>query len=133
MITAKDYTEDELVKKIKDIHAIGIRSKTQITKRILGLSPRTSHACPLLCSDSFPAPRRCVCTDAAERLLVVGAFCIGTEQIDSDYATEKGVAVLNVRSFSGRRYSSRAQLCCGFFCCEGAVCEYPKCRGNDSW
>ena len=46
------------------------RSKTQITKRVL---------------------------DAAKRLLTIGAFCIGTEQIDTDYAATHGVATFNVR------------------------------------
>jgi len=60
--------EDELCEKIKDVSILGIRSKTTVTKRVL---------------------------DAAERLVSIGAFCIGTNQIDLDYAIQKGVCVFN--------------------------------------
>jgi len=60
--------EEELLEKIKGVHVLGIRSKTQVTQKVL---------------------------DAAEKLLVVGAFCIGTTQIDLEYAKKKGVAVFN--------------------------------------
>lgn len=61
-------SEEELVAKISDVHLLGIRSKTQLTKKIL---------------------------DAADRLLAVGAFCIGTNQIEMNTATENGIAVFN--------------------------------------
>jgi D-3-phosphoglycerate dehydrogenase len=61
-------SEEELIEKIKGVHVLGIRSKTQVTKRVL---------------------------DAANKLLVVGAFCIGTKQIELDYAKKKGVVVFN--------------------------------------
>lgn len=61
-------TEDELVEKIKDVHIIGIRSKTKITQRVV---------------------------DAADKLLAVGAFCIGTKQIDLDACKIRGIAVFN--------------------------------------
>lgn len=61
-------SEDELIEKIKDVHVLGIRSKTQVTKRVL---------------------------DAAEKLMTVGAFCIGTKQIDLDACKEKGIVVFN--------------------------------------
>lgn len=60
--------EDELLEKIKDVHAIGIRSKTNLTKKIL---------------------------DAAQNLVVIGCFCIGTNQVDLEYAASKGIAVFN--------------------------------------
>ena len=60
--------EDELIEKIRDISILGIRSKTQITKRVL---------------------------DHAPRLLAIGAFCIGTNQIDLDECLRKGIAVFN--------------------------------------
>lgn len=60
--------EDELVEKIKGVHVLGIRSKTQVTQKVL---------------------------DAANKLLVVGAFCIGTTQIDLEYSKKKGVVVFN--------------------------------------
>ncbi len=61
-------SEDELIQKIKGVHVLGIRSKTQVTQKVL---------------------------DAANKLLVVGAFCIGTTQIDLDYCRARGVVVFN--------------------------------------
>ncbi len=61
-------SEEELIEKIKGIHVLGIRSKTQVTKKVL---------------------------DAADKLLVVGAFCIGTTQIDLENCKKKGVVVFN--------------------------------------
>jgi len=61
-------TEDELIKEIKNVHLIGIRSKTRLTKKVL------SHA---------------------EKLQAVGCFCIGVNQVDIKAATQKGVAVFN--------------------------------------
>jgi len=60
--------EEELLERIKGVHVLGIRSKTQVTQKVL---------------------------DAADRLLVVGAFCIGTTQIALDAAKKKGVVVFN--------------------------------------
>jgi len=61
-------TEDELVKEIKDVHILGIRSKTQITARVL---------------------------EAATKLQAIGCFCIGVNQVDLKAATRKGVVVFN--------------------------------------
>lgn len=61
-------TEEELIEKIKDVHVLGIRSKTQVTAKVL---------------------------EAAEKLMVVGAFCIGTTQIDLDACKRQGVVVFN--------------------------------------
>jgi D-3-phosphoglycerate dehydrogenase / 2-oxoglutarate reductase len=60
--------EDELIEKIKDVSILGIRSKTTVTKKVL---------------------------DSADKLLAIGAFCIGTNQIDVNAASENGVAVFN--------------------------------------
>ncbi|MCW2748454.1 MAG: phosphoglycerate dehydrogenase, partial [Nocardioidaceae bacterium] len=60
--------EDELIERIKGVHLLGIRSTTYITDRVL---------------------------DAAPDLLAIGAFCIGTNQIDLSAATRRGVAVFN--------------------------------------
>lgn len=60
--------EEELIEKIKGVHVLGIRSKTRVTKKVL---------------------------DAADKLLIVGAFCIGTTQIELEYARQKGVVVFN--------------------------------------
>lgn len=61
-------TEDELCQKIKDVAILGIRSKTTVSQKVL---------------------------DHAERLMAVGAFCIGTNQIELDYAANKGVCAFN--------------------------------------
>lgn len=61
-------TEEELIEKIKGVHVLGIRSKTQVTKNVLA---------------------------AADKLMVVGAFCIGTTQIDLEACKKKGVVVFN--------------------------------------
>jgi D-3-phosphoglycerate dehydrogenase len=68
-------TEEELCEKIKNVSVLGIRSKTQVTAKVL---------------------------ENANRLMVIGAFCIGTNQIDLKAATKKGVAVFNA-PFSNTR------------------------------
>ncbi len=60
--------EDELCEAIKNVSIVGIRSKTHITKKVL------KHA---------------------NKLIGVGAFCIGTNQIDLEACAEKGIAVFN--------------------------------------
>ncbi|MGG8497183.1 phosphoglycerate dehydrogenase [Tenacibaculum sp. TC6] len=65
---SRSLSEDELVEKLKDVHVLGIRSKTQVTKRVI---------------------------EAAEKLMVVSAFCIGTKQIDLEACKEHGIAVFN--------------------------------------
>ncbi len=67
--------EDELIQRIKDVHILGIRSKTQVTERVL---------------------------DEARRLLAIGAFCIGTNQIRTTYANNRGVPAFNA-PFSNTR------------------------------
>ena len=67
--------EPELIEKIRDVHILGIRSKTQVTDRVLA---------------------------EARRLLAVGAFCIGTNQIDLEAANRRGVPVFNA-PFSNTR------------------------------
>jgi len=65
---SKSLSEDELIAKIKDVHVLGIRSKTNVTRKVI---------------------------EAAERLMVVSAFCIGTKQIDLEACKENGVVVFN--------------------------------------
>lgn len=60
--------QEELIKAIKDVHLLGIRSKTRVTAEVL---------------------------DAAKKLQAIGAFCIGVNQVDLAAATMKGVAVFN--------------------------------------
>ena len=61
-------SEDELIERIKDVHILGIRSKTQVTEKVL---------------------------EAANKLLGIGCFCIGTNQVDILQAKNHGVAVFN--------------------------------------
>ena len=74
-VVASAMSEEELCEKIKTVSVIGIRSKTQITRKVL---------------------------DNANRLIAIGAFCIGTNQIDLEAAQEKGVVVFNA-PFSNTR------------------------------
>ena len=64
----RSLSEDELIEKIKDVHVLGIRSKTKVTKKVIA---------------------------AAEKLMTVGAFCIGTKQIDLEACKENGIVVFN--------------------------------------
>lgn len=61
-------SEDELMASIGDVAVLGIRSKTQVTASVV---------------------------DAAPELAVIGAFCIGTNQIDLAACLRKGIAVFN--------------------------------------
>ena len=75
--------EEELIEKIKDVHFIGIRSRTQLNRKVL------QHA---------------------NKLVAVGCFCIGTNQVDLEAAKEKGTVVFNA-PFSNTR--SVAELVLG--------------------
>lgn len=61
-------SEADLSEEIKGVHILGIRSKTQISAEVL---------------------------ENADKLLAVGAFCIGVNQVDLKAATKKGIAVFN--------------------------------------
>ena len=65
---SKALTEEQLMEEIRDVHILGIRSKTQITKKVL---------------------------DAAKKLQAIGCFCIGVNQVDLKTATKNGVVVFN--------------------------------------
>ena len=60
--------EDALIEKIRDVHFLGIRSRTNVTQKVL---------------------------DAAEKLIAIGCFCIGTNQVALDAAMERGIPVFN--------------------------------------
>ena len=60
--------EEELAKQVKDVHLLGIRSKSQITPAIL---------------------------NAAPKLQAIGCFCIGVNQVNLKEATSHGVSVFN--------------------------------------
>ncbi len=66
---------DELIEKIKDVHFIGIRSRTHLTEDVF---------------------------EAAHKLCAVGCFCIGTNQVDLDAARAHGIPVFNA-PFSNTR------------------------------
>ncbi|MFO7528011.1 MAG: phosphoglycerate dehydrogenase [Marinobacter sp.] len=67
--------EEELIEKIADAHFIGIRSRTQLTEKVF---------------------------EAAQKMVAVGCFCIGTNQVDLKAATRRGIAVFNA-PFSNTR------------------------------
>ncbi len=69
--------EDQLIEQLEGVHFLGIRSKTNVTKRVLD------------------APQ-------AKSLLSIGAFCIGTNQVALDHAMRKGICVFNA-PFSNTR------------------------------
>lgn len=60
--------EDALIEKIRDVHFVGIRSRTQITEKVL---------------------------EAANKLIAIGCFCIGTNQVNLRAAMAKGIPVFN--------------------------------------
>jgi len=68
-------SEAELVQRVRDVHVLGIRSKTAVTPRVL---------------------------DEGRRMLAVGAFCIGTNQVALGHAGRGGVPVFNA-PFSNTR------------------------------
>ncbi len=69
--------EDELIAQLEGVHLLGIRSKTNVTQRVLESA-------------------------AAKDLLAIGAFCIGTNQVALEAAMRRGVAVFNA-PFSNTR------------------------------
>ena len=92
-LTAKGYSnieyiktslsESDLIEKIANVHFIGIRSRTQLNAEVL------SHA---------------------KKLVAIGCFCIGTNQVDTTAAQELGIPVFNA-PFSNTR--SVAELVLG--------------------
>jgi len=61
-------SQEQLIKEIKNVHLLGIRSKSKITKEVL---------------------------DNAHKLQAIGCFCIGINQVDIAAATQKGITVFN--------------------------------------
>ncbi len=61
-------SEADLMEEIRGVHILGIRSKTQVTENVIA---------------------------NADKLLAIGAFCIGVNQVNLKAATEKGIAVFN--------------------------------------
>jgi D-3-phosphoglycerate dehydrogenase len=67
--------QEQLIERIRDVHFIGIRSRTQLTAEVLA---------------------------QAHKLVAIGCFCIGTNQVDLNAARERGIAVFNA-PFSNTR------------------------------
>jgi len=61
-------SEEDLIEKLQGVHVLGIRSKTQVTQKVI---------------------------ESANKLMAVGAFCIGTKQIDLEACKENGIIVFN--------------------------------------
>ncbi|AKF06614.1 phosphoglycerate dehydrogenase [Sandaracinus amylolyticus] len=79
----KALPEDELCERIKGVVAVGLRSKTTITPKVLA---------------------------AADRLRAIGAFCIGTNQIALDEANRRGIPAFNA-PFSNTRSVAEMMMC----------------------
>jgi D-3-phosphoglycerate dehydrogenase / 2-oxoglutarate reductase len=60
--------EKELAEKIKNVHILGVRSKTKITKKVI---------------------------ESAEKLLAIGCFSVGTDNVELNGASDKGISVFN--------------------------------------
>ncbi|MFY0603559.1 MAG: phosphoglycerate dehydrogenase [Flavobacteriaceae bacterium] len=65
---ATSLSEEELIEKLKGVHVLGIRSKTQVTKKVI---------------------------ESADKLMAIGTFCIGTKQVDLEASKENGIIVFN--------------------------------------
>src|SRR5579863_6308581 len=76
-VVKQALSPQELMGKLEGVHLLGIRSKTQVTREVLE-------------------------ADHAKRLLCVGCFCIGTNQVDVEAANTRGVPVFNA-PFSNTR------------------------------
>ena len=61
-------TDQALIEKLEGVHFLGIRSASQVTRKIV---------------------------ESADKLVAIGCFCIGTNQVDLQAASEHGVVVFN--------------------------------------
>ncbi|MEE4302273.1 MAG: phosphoglycerate dehydrogenase [Pseudomonadales bacterium] len=82
-VLPKALPREELLEAVADVHMLGIRSRSQLDAEVFA---------------------------AARRLIAVGCFCIGTNQVDLDAALAKGIPVFNA-PFSNTR--SVAELVIG--------------------
>lgn len=65
---SKSLPEKELRDRMPGVHILGIRSRTRVSKEVF---------------------------DASSHLIALGAFCIGTEQVDAHAASERGIPIFN--------------------------------------
>ena len=87
---------EELKASIRDAHFIGLRSRTHLTEEVIA---------------------------AAEKLVAIGCFCIGTNQVDLNAAAKRGIPVFNA-PFSNTR--SVAELVIGCCCCAAFLKRTPR-------
>jgi len=80
-LSSASLSEDELLERIKDVHVLGIRSKTKVTAKHI---------------------------EAAHKLLAIGCFGIGTNQVDLATATSHAVPVFNAPYGSTRSVAELA-------------------------
>jgi D-3-phosphoglycerate dehydrogenase len=92
--------EAELIEKVKDAHFVGIRSRTQLTESVFA---------------------------AAERLVAVGCFCIGTNQVDLNAAAVRGIPVFNA-PFSNTRSVAELVLAESILLLRGIPAKSASCH-----
>ena len=96
--------KEELKEKIKNVHLLGIRSKTNITKEIL---------------------------DNAQKLIAIGCYSIGTNQVDLDSAKQRGIPVFNA-PFSNTRSVAELVISECIFLIRG-IAEKNNAAHNGGW
>ncbi|WP_210398159.1 phosphoglycerate dehydrogenase [Motiliproteus sediminis] len=95
--------EEELIERIKDAHFVGIRSRSQLTDRVL---------------------------DAARKLQAIGCFCIGTNQVDLIAAMSRGIAVFNA-PYSNTRSVAELVLAEAIILLRGVAARNAKCHRGE--
>ncbi len=102
LVEDRGLTEDQLIDALQGVSILGIRSRTNITKRVLANAPD---------------------------LLAIGAYCIGTNQIDLDAASLRGVAVFNA-PFSNTRSVAELVIAEIIFLIRGLYDKVVKAHGG---
>lgn len=101
---AKALSEEELIARIPGVHILGIRSKTKVTERVLA---------------------------ASTRLLAIGCFCIGTDQVDLAAAEAEGVPVFNAPY--GNTRSVAELVLCEIIALSRRLADQAKALHNGDW
>src|SRR5687768_5256117 len=97
---AKSLPEDELKRAIAEAHIVGIRSRTHLTEDVL------AHA---------------------RRLIAVGCFCIGTNQVDLETAELAGIPVFNA-PYSNTRSVAELVIAEAIMLMRGIPQKHAECR-----
>lgn len=95
--------EDELIERIRDAHFVGLRSRTQLTARVFAHAPK---------------------------LIAVGCFCIGTNQVDLKAAQERGVVVFNA-PYSNTRSVAELVVAEAILLLRGIPAKNAKCHRGE--